>query len=195
MSLHDPIQRQALLPKALTRPQISLLGEVDKEMTEKLCGALDKPEGEGDIAIEMTTSGGDPELARRMMLEVREARERLGRRILFLGKTQVYSAGVTFMAGFPCGDRFLTRDAALLIHMRQLDKTVEISGPMRASLPQVEALCREFEFGKTLEDENFRELIAGSKLKLEELLDRALYDWYVPAEEAAELGLIAAIVD
>ena len=195
MSLDDPDKRQSRLPAALTQPQISLLGKVNEDMATKLCCALEKPDGEGDIAIEITTSGGDPELARRMMLAVRDARRRLGRRILFLGKTEVYSAGVTFMAGFPRADRFLTRDTALLIHVRQLERTVEISGPMRASLPQVEALCREFEFGMKLEEDNFRDLVEGSNLELDELLERALYDWYVPAEEAEELGLVAAIVD
>ena len=194
MSRDDPV-RTAPFPAALQRPQISLLGKFDQAMAAKLCCELREPDGQGDIAIEVTTEGGDPELARRMLLEVRDARRRLGRRILFIGKTAVYSAGMTFMAGFPRADRFLTRDTVVLLHVRQLNQTVEISGPMRASLPQVQALCRQFEMGMKLEEENFRELIEGSKLELEALLEKALYDWYLSAEEAEELGLIAGIVD
>jgi len=194
MSLDDPA-RAGAFPAALRHPQISLLGSVDKDMVEKLCGALKAAKPGEDLAIELTTPGGDPELARRMVLEIEMTRRTSGRRVLFLGKTQVYSSGVTFMAAFPRADRYLTRDAVLLIHARQLDERVEISGPIRASMPQVEGLCREFEMAMKLEEKNFRKLIEGSRVELDALLEKALYNWYVTAEEAEALGLIAGIVD
>ena len=116
------------------------------------------------------------------------------RRLVFLGKTLVYSAGVTFMAAFPREDRFLTRDAMLLIHCRQLDRALEISGPMRASLPEIEALCHQMKTGIDLETRNFERLIAGSEVPMDKLLEKALYNWYVPAEEAHRLRLVAEVV-
>lgn len=183
-------------PVEVRHPQISLIGSIDDEMIGRLVGGLKKAEsGKGPVTIETTTLGGDPEAARRMVLEIDLARETLAPRpLLFLGKTSVYSSGVTFMAGFPRQDRYLTRDATLLIHCRQLDKTINMSGPMRASRAELEALCHQIDVGVRLEEENFERLIEGSDVTMDELLDKALYNWYVPAEEALRRGLIAAIV-
>ena len=183
-------------PEALLKAQVSLLGEVTSDTADSLIEQLGKAEqGGGDVAVEISTLGGDAEMARRMVLEIDLARERLKpRRLLFLGKTSVYSAGVTLMAAFPREDRHLTTDAMLLIHCRQLDKTMEISGPMRASLAMAEALCHQIESGLALEEANFRRLIEGSDITLDELLEKALYNWYVPAEEAVKRGLVAGLV-
>ena len=185
------------LPAGIREPQISLVGSVDECMAEKFHEAItDPPEGDEPITIDMTTLGGDPELARRMILDLDSARERLKpRRIVFHGKSVVYSAGATFMAGFPREDRFLATDAVLLIHCRQLDKTMELSGPIRATVPMIEALLHQLKTGISLEEDNFERLIEGSDVTMEELLDKALYNWYVPAKEALERGLVAGIVE
>ena len=184
------------IPDCLRHPQISLLGEVLEEMVESFLSQLAEAEkGSGDIALQITTPGGDAELGRRLVLEVQDARRRLGsRRFMFLGKTQVYSAGVTLMSAFPCADRYLTRDAVLLIHCRQLEQTVEIDGPMRASLAKVEALRRQIEVGLTHEEENFRRLIEGSDIALDEVCSKAVNNWYMPASEALERRLVAGLI-
>lgn len=183
------------LPACLHRPQVRLLGEVTAETVESFLGQLaDAPRDDPVIAVETSTLGGDAELARRLVLEIGLARERLGKRLVFLGKTAVYSAGVTLMSAFPRADRYLTRDAVLLIHGRQLEKTIEVSGPMRASLPKLRAACARVELGLRLEEETFRRLIEGSDIGLEELCAKALHNWYVPADEALERGLVAALV-
>jgi len=173
------------------------MGEVTEDMACSLVEQLAKVEdGDEPVTFEISTLGGDAEFARRMVLEVDLARERLKpRRLVFLGKTIVYSAGVTLMSAFPREDRFLTSDATLLIHCRQLDKTVEISGPMRSSLPQVRSLCHQIELGLEREEANFQRLIEGSDVTMDELLGKALCNWYVPAAEALERGLIAGVVD
>ena len=188
--------RGADAPASVLNPQISLMGEVTEEMARSLRDQLRGLDpGDDPVVVEMTTLGGDAEFARRMVLEIDEARARLrSRRLVFLGKTVVYSAGVTVMSAFPRADRFLAADAVLLIHCRQLEKTVEVQGPMRASLPQVEALCHQMKMGIELEQENFERLIEGSSVRLDELFEKALYNWYVPAEEALALGLVAGIV-
>lgn len=184
-------------PACALAPQISLMGGVTEAMARSLRDELrNLPSDDGPVAIEMTTLGGDAELARRMVRDIDDARRRLApRRLVFVGKTVVYSAGVTVMSAFPREDRFLTADAMLLIHCRQLDKTVEVSGPIRASLPQVEALCHQLRIGVSLETQNFERLIEGSSVRLDDLLEKALYNWYVPADEAVELGLVAGILD
>jgi hypothetical protein len=183
-------------PVEVHHPQISLVGTVCNETVCQLRDGLKEAEkGEGPVTIEISTLGGDPEAARRMILEVELARERLrSRRLLFLGKTSVYSSGATFMAGFPREDRFLTKDATLLIHCRQLEKTIELSGPIRASRAKLEAQLHEIDTGVELEVENFERLIEGSDVAMDELLGKALYNWYVPAEEALKRGLVAGIV-
>jgi hypothetical protein len=179
----------------LREPQVSLVGRVDEAMLKSLREQLaDTPEGDDPITVELTTLGGDAELGRRAMLDIEQARERLRpRRLQFLGKTVVYSAGVTLMSGFAREDRFLTRDAVLLIHCRQLEEDVKLAGPLRTSVPLLKAKVHELETDIRLEIEAFEKLIAGSSIGMDELLEKALHNWYVPAEEALARGLIAAI--
>jgi len=183
-------------PDVMATADISLVGPVDETMACKLREALaEARDGGGPLTIDMTTLGGDPEMARRMIVEVDAARERLkGRRLVFIGKTAVYSAGCTFMAGFPSADRYLNEDTKLLIHCRQLKETVELDGPIRTHIPRLEAKLHELETGVALEVENFERLIAGSDVSMDELLEKALHNWYLPAEEAVERKLVAAII-
>lgn len=179
----------------LAEPQIALIGRVDEAMLRSLADQFAPLDENLDpITLELTTLGGDAEFGRRAMLDIERARERLApRRLTFLGKTAVYSAGVTLMSGFPREDRFLTADAVLLIHCRQLTEDIRLSGPIRSNLPLLRAKCHEIETGVKLEVEAFEKLIAGSRVSMDELLEKALYNWYVPAREAVELGLVAGI--
>jgi hypothetical protein len=193
-----PLTTSAEIPPRdlLHKPQIRLLGEVNASMLLTLLDGLAEAEdGTGPLAVEVTTLGGDAEIARRIVLELDLARERLkDRRLVFIGKTIVYSAGTTIMSAFPRADRFLSSDAVLLIHTRQLEKTVDLSGPIRASLPLVDAVCEQLRLGVRLEEEGFERLIAGSEIGMEELLEKALHNWYLTTDEALERGLVAAII-
>ena len=184
----------AAAPQVLASPQVSLVGDIDKFSVERFLDQLHAAEkAGGDVAVEVTTLGGDPEMARRIVLETQYARARISGRLLFLGKTVVYSAGITIMCGFCKEDRWLAHDTMLMIHGRKLDKTVEISGPIRTSLPQLQALQAQIETGIALEDENFRKLIDGSDVSFEEISKRSLSNWYLPAEEAVKRGLAAEV--
>ena len=176
-------------------PQVRLSGEVCDAMLKSMLDQLaDLPSDSTAIAVEINTNGGEAETARRMMLEVGLARERFpAARFVFIGKTNVYSAGATLMSAFPRDDRFLSRDAVLLIHCRQLDKTIELSGPMRSSLPKVRSVVAQIELGMEIEEENFRQLIKGSNIALDELLKKAEHNWYVTAEEALDRELVAGL--
>ena len=186
---------EPVAPAILSHPQISLVGDIDKFSVEKFLDQLAAAEkAGGDIALELTTLGGDPEMARRIVLEIDRARARLPGRFLLLGKTVVYSAGVTIMSAFPCRDRWLTPDAMLMIHGRKLDKTVELSGPIRASIPMVEALLAQLKTGIAHEEENFRRLIDGCDVSPEEVRQKALHNWYLDAKEALARGLVGGIL-
>ena len=180
---------------ALDRADISLFGELTEDRARDFIDQLREVEADGHTAIvEVTTIGGDAALALRLVLELQIARKRLRRRLVFVGKTQVQSAGITLMSAFPKADRYLSRECGLLIHCRQLERTLEISGPMRASVPQVQALLGEMEEGLRLERENFERLIEGSDIGIDELMQKAVRNWYLSAEEAHRRGLVAGLL-
>ena len=187
--------RTGAVPQILDRPQISLIGDIDKFAVERFRDQLrDAEKAGGDIALEITTEGGgDAEMGRRIVLDIEAARTRLPGRLLFLGKTVVYSAGITIMSAFPCRDRWLTADAMLMIHGRKLEKTIKLSGPIRTNVPMIEALLAQMRTGIALEESGFRRLIHGCDIGLDELREKAQSNWYLTAQEAAERGLVAGI--
>ena len=81
-----------------------------------------------------------------------------------------------------------------VIHGRQLDKTIELSGPMRASRPKIEALLQQIDCGLIHEEENLKRLIEGTGLALDQIRAKALHNWYLPADEALQLGLVTALI-
>src|SRR3954467_13971362 len=98
---------------------VRLLGSISDNMVSFLQQQLDQASGrQGSLVIELTTPGGDAESARRMACEIDLFRRNSSNEIFFLGKTAVYSAGITFMAAFPNTHRFLSRDCMLLVHER-----------------------------------------------------------------------------
>lgn len=178
----------------LPRPHIRLFGDINQFLFESFLRQAETV-GEADpIVMELTTCGGEAETGRRIAQEVREYRQRLGRRVIFLGKTVVYSAGVTVMAAFPREDRYLTRDAVLLVHGRRMDLTVNLTGPLRASAQVAREVLAQIEFGLQLERAGFAELVEGSDVGLDEVCDLAASNWYVTAEEALRRGLVAGLV-
>ncbi len=193
MALSDPQFTPASLLS--NTPQVRLSGSVDGGMLDSFMSQMAAvPAGDEPIVVELMTLGGGAEIGRRLALEVGIARERFGRRLVFLGKTAVYSAGVTMMSAFPPADRYLSRDAVLLIHCRQLDMTLQLSGPLKVNAMRLQQTMAEVEIGLRLEEEGFADLIRGSDVPMEELMERAPTNWYVPAAEAVARGMIAAIV-
>ena len=179
----------------LDHAHASLLGELTEDRAADFLRQLaELPKNAATLIVAVTTNGGDAELARRVMLEIDVVRQRLGRRLVFVGKTQVHSAGVTIMSAFPKRDRYLSRDATLLIHSRQLEKNVELAGPMVLSMPRIKALLAEMELGLGLEEQSFERLIEGSDIGMDELRRRAPENWYLTAEEAYRRGLVHALL-
>ncbi|WP_168108083.1 ATP-dependent Clp protease proteolytic subunit [Ramlibacter lithotrophicus] len=174
-------------------PDVRLLGSIDEAMVQRFLDQSGAAQGDKPLVLELSTMGGDAESARRLAEEIvllRQARE-----VFFLGKTYVYSAGITVMGAVPSTHRFLTPDTILLVHERRMERTVQMTGALRSAIAVARDLLAELEIGQVLERRGFEQLAAGSKLSADELLQRVLdKDWYLTAEEALELELIGGIV-
>jgi ATP-dependent protease ClpP protease subunit len=181
-------------PAELASPQIRLTGPVGDEMLRNFLDGLTQAEtGDGALVLEITTTGGDAEVGRRIASDVRLFRERTGRRTLFYGKASVYSAGATVMSAFAPADRWLSRESTVLIHCRSLEKTLTFSGPLKAERIRVEEVLAEIEAGIRIEHQDFERLVEGTGVPLSELLERAEAGWYVSAEEALQRGLVGGV--
>ena len=190
----NPSENRATRYPLLSRPHISLHGLVDHAMYESFRQQLGEAPPEGSLVVAISTLGGDPEVARLMGDELRLLRDYTGRETLFLGKVAVYSAGATFMASFPVDKRFLTRGTRIMIHERILTKTVNISGPLESVVAGLKANLHEVEESVRIEEEGFRDLVAGSKIAFDEVRKRAPSNWYIEAEEARDLGLVLDVI-
>jgi hypothetical protein len=72
---------------------------------------------DGLVVTELSTLGGDPEVARMMGEDIRFHSDNTADcRFVFLGKAAIYSAGTTFMSFFSAENRYLTRGTRLMIH-------------------------------------------------------------------------------
>ncbi len=177
------------------QPTVSLHGPVDDAMLAIWLDALNTARtGSGPLVVELGTTGGDADVGRRMAEDIRLFRERTGRRAVFLGRTTVYSAGVTIMAGFHRSDRWLSQDAVLMIHGRKLQKSLDLDGPLRFERPRVEALMAEIDEGLRVERAGFERLIAGSDVTLDELEKQTIGDWYLTARGALDRRLVAGLI-
>lgn len=177
----------------LTSPQLRLVGAVDEAMYAEFRNQLAAAPADGALVINLTTLGGDPEIARCMGDDVRLLRD-AGRDLYFLGKAAVYSAGATFMSYFPVDRRYLTNGTRLMIHERQITRTIELSGPLKSCTDQLRAALHEIEHSIAIEEEGFRALVRDSAVDFDTLRKKAPDNWYIPAEEALEKGLVAGIV-
>jgi ATP-dependent Clp protease, protease subunit len=187
--------RRGEFPPALLHPQVRLIGDVDYELVRSLIRQLgDVGEDVEEVAIELTTPGGGADLARRMVHEIEWWQEHRKARLLFLGVSQVHSAGVSFMAAFPPEHRYLTRDTILLIHGRRMERRIEFSGPLRGTLAHLRSLTSQVELGIALEEEGFEQLIRGSDISFDEIVHHSRFNWYLRAEEALQRGLVAGLI-
>ncbi|RYF74825.1 MAG: peptidase S14 [Comamonadaceae bacterium] len=184
------------LPSALfERPLIRLSGPVDHDMLQSFISQSDAAlKAGGPIVLELTTSGGEADLGRRIAEDIRLSRAQ-GKQWLFLGKTAVFSAGVTIMSGFPRECRYLSKDAQLLIHERRLRKDLRLDGALRSVEGVIRDVLAEVQNGQLLEREGFEALVAGSDLDIDALYEHVLREnWYLSAADALGHRLVAGIV-
>ena len=187
-------ESNALNYPLLARPHVQLSGPVDQAMYQSFKDQLANVPADGPIVISISTLGGDPEVARAMGDDIRLMREYTGRELLFLGKVAVYSAGATFMAAFPTEKRFLTRGTRIMVHERILTKTINLAGPLKTCIANLKANLHEIEHSILIEEEGFRDLVAGSRVAFAEVQRRAPENWYIEAEEARDLELVLDVI-
>jgi len=187
-----PADREQVL---LFQPNISINGSITDETLSFFLGRLETIRANGeDMILELNTGGGDADVARRIALEIRLFVRHSGHSAYCVGKTRVYSAGVTILAAFPKWCRYLTADAVLLIHERRLDDIISLKGPLKSCVQIVREQLAMLETAEQLEMEGFRELVNGTSLSVEELYDRATKNCYLHADEALKDGLVESIL-
>jgi ATP-dependent protease ClpP protease subunit len=176
-------------------PRILLAGPVDYGMYAAFRDQLSKAPDTGLIVVELSTLGGDPEVARMMGEDVRFHSElQPQRRFVFLGKAAIYSAGATFMSFFALPNRYLTRGTRLMIHERKMNTNLAVNGPLTSCVASVKALLHEIEHSIAIQNEGFANLVHGTQVTMEEVLQRAPNNWYIEAQEAKALGLIRGVI-
>jgi ATP-dependent protease ClpP protease subunit len=186
---------EVLTPAMFRSPAVLLSGSVDYDMYRSFRTQLDKASSEGLVVVELSTLGGDPEVARMMGEDIRFHSDLdANRRFVFLGKAAIYSAGTTFMSFFAAANRYLTRGTRLMIHERKLDKQLHVNGPLTTCIAAVKATLNEIEASIAIQNEGFENLTRGSSVTLDEVLAKAPSNWYIEAEDAHRLGLIAAVM-
>ena len=177
-------------PKDFEYPSIMLSGVVDHGMYLHFKNCLSNAPQQGLVVVEISTLGGDPEIARLMGEDIRFHSDLYPeRRLVFLGRTAVYSAGATFMSFFATENRYVTRGTRIMIHERLITKNIQLSGPLSTCIATLKATLNEIESSIA-----FQNLILGSDISMEELLQKAPENWYLEANEAQARGLIAAVL-
>jgi hypothetical protein len=184
-----------LPPSTFRTPAVLLSGTVDYEMYSSFRDQLGRAPEKGIVVVELSTLGGDPEVARMMGEDVRYHSDLdQERHFVFLGKAAIYSAGTTFMSFFARDNRYLTRGTRLMVHERKLNKTLNIDGPLTSCIATVKATLHEIEASIAIQNEGFENLVRGSSVTMEQLLGRAPFNWYIESQEALSLGLIKAVL-
>jgi hypothetical protein len=184
-----------LTAEAFDTPRILLAGAVDYAMYDRFRDQLADAPKTGLTVIELSTLGGDPEVARMMGEDVRfQSDINPSRRLVFLGKAAIYSAGATFMSFFAIPNRYLTRGTRVMIHERKMDKHLHVTGPLTTCVASVKAVLHELEHSIAIQNEGFENLVRGSSVTMEDVLKRAPANWYIEAQEAKALGLIAEVI-
>ena len=180
---------------AFRAPAVLLSGTVDYAMYNRFREQLGRAPANGLVVVELSTLGGDPEVARMMGEDVRYHSDLdPDRHFVFLGKAAIYSAGTTFMSFFARTNRYLTRGTRLMVHERKLNKTLNIDGPLTTCVATVKATLNEIQASITIQNEGFENLIRGSNVTVDQVLERAPFNWYIEAREALSLGLIRAVL-
>jgi ATP-dependent protease ClpP protease subunit len=176
-------------------PAITLSGTVDYDMYKHFREQLARASDNNLVVVELSTLGGDPEVARMMGEDVRYHSELDPQRhFVFLGKAAIYSAGTTFMSFFARDNRYLTRGTRLMIHERKLSKVLNIDGPLTSCVATVKAALHEIEASIAIQNEGFENLVRESQVAMAQVLEHAPFNWYIEADKAVSLGLVRAVI-
>src|SRR5689334_22311892 len=104
------------------KPDIRLFGPVNEAMLSEFFRQQAEAPADKPLVLEISSNGGSADMGRRIAQELRLWQDQDARQVWFLGKTFVFSAGITIMSAVPRDRRFVTRDCELLIHERKMKK-------------------------------------------------------------------------
>ena len=176
-------------------PDIRLFGSVNEARLGEFFRQQSEAPKDGPIVRELSSQGGNADIGRRLAQELILWQEQGGREVWFLGKTYVFSAGVTAMSGVPRERRILTRDCEVLIHERKMKKEIHLDGALRGCRATVLDVLAEIDSGQRLERAGFALLVKGTDLTVDDIEKRVLEkDWYLTAPEALEIGIVGGLV-
>jgi hypothetical protein len=82
----------------------------------------------------------------------------------------------------------------LLIHERRMQRTINLDGPTGSNLQIIRETLALLETAEEIEKQGFADLAQGSRLSADELYRRARGNYYLSAEQALELDLIAGVL-
>ncbi len=191
----DAEEAQPDLSALLFQPNVWINGAIDQTTLSTFLEKLGRVRRDGlPLLLEVNTQGGDADIARRIANEIRfflAERDRTG---YVIGKSYVYSAGVTIFAAFPKRLRYLTDDAVPLVHERHLTKTIDLTGPIESGLQIVREQLSLLETSKELGMEGFCELVQGSDISVEDLLRHARNNCYMRAATVEKHGLVQKVI-
>ncbi len=176
-------------------PDLRLFGSVGDSMLGEFFRQQAEAKKEGPIVVELSSNGGDADMGRRIAQELRLWQEKDGREVWFLGKTYLFSAGVTIMSAIPRERRFVTQDCEILIHERKMKKDIHLDSALRGCRSTILDVLAEIESGQRLERDGFALLVQGTNLTVDDIEKRVLEkDWYLTAKEALDVGIVGGIV-
>jgi ATP-dependent protease ClpP protease subunit len=194
-SLFEAPAERPSIERLLYEPNIAINGPIDDSTVHFFLDCLQKVRTDGeDLVMELVTNGGDADAAGRIAAELRIFQRHSGHPAYCVGKSKLYGAGVIIFAAFPRQHRFLTEDAVLFVHERELEKSIELKGPIKSSIQIHRQELALLETAEQLEIAGFDELVAGSSLTADQMYQRALANSYIHADEAFTQGLVAEIL-
>lgn len=131
------------IPRLLFEPNARINGPIEQPTLPAFLESLGNVRRSGGaLRLELNTQGGNADIARRIAGEIRYFLRGQGRTGHVIGKSCVYSAGVTILAAFPRQARFLTDDAVLLIHERHLTQSIDLKGQSNPACRSCANSCR-----------------------------------------------------
>jgi hypothetical protein len=187
-----------LSPGDFPNPPILLAVAVDYSMYAFFRDRLAAAPREGIVVVELSTLGGDPEVARMMGEDIRyHSEHEPNRRFVFLGKAAIYSAGATFMSFFARPNCYLTHGTSLVIHERKLQTNILLDGPLTACIASLKAQLDEIKHSIQIQNEGFANLIAGSSVTMDEEAGarELVHRGYRGQEPRAHRGRDIAVLD
>lgn len=183
------------IPRLLFEPNARINGPIEQPTLPAFLESLGNVRRSGGaLRLELNTQGGNADIARRIAGEIRYFLRGQGRTGHVIGKSCVYSAGVTILAAFPRQARFLTDDAVLLIHERHLTQSIDLMGPIESCLQIVREQLSLLETAKDLEMEGFREFVRESDMSVGDLLEAIRRNCYMRADVAARHRLVERVI-